>query len=1441
MKRLLLPLLLLAALPAHAESTAPTAQGPEKVLSPSRAEIVLNGIWLFQPARGPAATTPQPGQWGAIRVPGVWDRVGFPLNFLPGPLALGSGGAWNGLKLETPNASFAGTVLPGVERAWYQREIQVPAGWSGRDIRLEVSRLSTDAKVLVDGRPVGEIHWPGGEVDLTTAVRPGVTSTLTLLVVATPDEGDVKTFMDADRPVTQRASLETRGLTGDVVLAARPLGAHLDGLFIKPSVRQKELLLDVDLAGEWPPGPYTLTASAREWPSGPEAKTWSLDVTLGNATTLRDLHLPWADPKLWDFLQPNLYTLEVALTPKGAAAPQDAISERFGFREFRISGRQFLLNEQPFNFRLRGFNFSGVAMPDDVLRRAMQTHIATGFNVGYDWPEPHANRGKPETRPEFARVADEVGLPVTAAVPEGDTFFDVMEADPPADRLAAWRAALETEWKKLRNHPSVLVLTFQGNRFSHGDDQNPHRIGQTKNLPLNPANDRDLAAPRKLLAAIKELDPTRPVTSHHSAIGDYHTSNNYLNMHPLQERQDWLSAWAKSGDVPFSAVEFDPPFPGTLNRGRNSHISESTTEPLVTEHSAAYFGLEAYTGEDAAYRAAIPGWFVSGQDYKGVSIGGTEGFQKFAPFWIRETWVPWRLWGISGGMWAWSDAHGWERAPGADNAYSLPAWQPGQRGPWVPQVLNRSVPFAPEAYTARPSGEALIAANSPTVAAIVGFEADSAEPGHGFTNHTHHVEAGATLTKQIGLLNDTRAPQPYTATVKVSLAGQLVMTKDFSGELPVGVPTFLPFDIATPAGDQRAEGRIELDAKIGSETHRDEFTFRVYPKPAPPAPGAGLLVWDPEGDTTKLLASLGYATRPWDGKPGAAALVVGRRALAKGTPPGDLAAFAAAGGTVVIAGQDPDWLRENTPFRTNRYVARRLWPVPTQTAHPILAGLDGEDFRDWSGAGTLVAPEKNTELVKTEKRFPEYGWRWGNRGSVASMMIEKPHRTAWTPLLEGEFDLAYTPLMERPHGRGRILWNGLDLEGRDDPAARLVARRIFDYARSARPAAATPRPVLIGAAGAPLAQAMGLLCVSGTALPAPGTLAVLGPDARVADSALGAFLDRGGHVLVLPRPAGKLPFGLVASAGIYGRQKSLPDWPELRGLSLSDVRVKTDATLPLITAPDKVRGIEVALEGGVARVTRGTGSAILWQLDPAALAAEEKTYYRYSSWRWTRALAQVAANLGGIFAQDAAPFRQTIQSTAEVSLAGEWKYLVEGTWPPAPNPTDVRIDQGPPSGLAKTYSQPGFRATDWKPVALPGELDRVDAQLKNKTWAVWLRKEIDVPAALAGQPLLLELGPIDDFEEVWLNGARIGATSSDTASWWALPRSYPVRPGFAVAGRNVVLVRLYNQFGTGGFNAASSRQMALRLKDAPEPEGPYVPGFRKDHPLGDDPARYYRW
>jgi len=202
---------------------------------------------------------------------------------------------------------------------------------------------------------------------------------------------------------------------------------------------------------------------------------------------------------------------------------------------------------------------------------------------------------------------------------------------------------------------------------------------------------------------------------------------------------------------------------------------------------------------------------------------------------------------------------------------------------------------------------------------------------------------------------------------------------------------------------------------------------------------------------------------------------------------------------------------------------------------------------DWSGDSTLLEPfpQEGTwekELVRPdwEVRKAYYGWRWGGRGAGASSSVEKPHRGSWRPIIENEFDLAYSPLMELDYGKGWLIWCMLDLEDHaaKDPAALQLAGQIVRYAQSAPLTLKTHQTVYFGdEAGARLLDGLGLLYEKAASIPADAELIVLGSGAGLSDEALSAFVQAGGsaiRVSALVRPFGRLATCEEKSCGTTG-------------------------------------------------------------------------------------------------------------------------------------------------------------------------------------------------------------------------------------------------------------------------------------------------------------------
>jgi beta-galactosidase len=296
-----------------------------------------------------------------------------------------------------------------VAAGWYERKIAVPAEWAGRAILLDLGRVSTDATAYVDGRRCGTVNWPSGRVDITDAVTPGREALLRVFVVATTDKAESEVLM-GDAPGQNwkaKAQLASGGLIGPVSLVSRPKGAHVAGVWVQTSVREKKLRLQIEMAGVAAAGPVQVTASLRD-EKGREEKRFTATTTADAAgTPVLSAAWDWADPRLWDVGQPNLYTLRLSVTGPGGLS--DEFAQTFGFREFWVEGRDFFLNGT--KLRLRP-TLSGNGSEEQMRRT-----LASGFNFTEIWPGDFDDRGSQAPWLFSLDAADRLGLLVSGIMP----------------------------------------------------------------------------------------------------------------------------------------------------------------------------------------------------------------------------------------------------------------------------------------------------------------------------------------------------------------------------------------------------------------------------------------------------------------------------------------------------------------------------------------------------------------------------------------------------------------------------------------------------------------------------------------------------------------------------------------------------------------------------------------------------------------------------------------------------------------------------------------------------------------------------------------------------------------------------------------------------------------------------------------------------------------
>jgi hypothetical protein len=396
----------------------------------------------------------------------------------------------------------------------------------------------------------------------------------------------------------------------------------------------------------------------------------------------------------------------------------------------------------------------------------------------------------------------------------------------------------------------------------------------------------------------------------------------------------------------------------------------------------------------------------------------------------------------------------------------------------------------------------------------------------------------------------------------------------------------------------------------------------VVAAPAPLPQMAGLAVFDPKRETAAWLDKSGVKYRrveAGDDLAGIETLVVGRRALTVEGPAPDLRRVR-DGLKVVVFEQAADVLERRLGFRVVEYGLRNVWPrIPD---HPVLAGLTVDQLRDWAGEATLLPPRLTYQLRPMQGPTVQWcgmpvsrAWRCGNRGNVASVLIEKPPRGDFRPIVDGGYAMQYSPLMEYREGKGSVLFCQLDVTGRseEDPAARVVAANILRYVGGAK-AEARRRVVYAGeeagsahlkAAGFPVERFDGNVAANDVLVVGPGGGKVVPAE----------FVKAGGRVLALGLNEKELADFLPNVKTIRREHIAATFAPPaagslLAGVSPADVHNRDPREVPLVT------GGATAVDDGVLATVEGTNVVLCqiapWQFEKPTTNNLRRTYRRVS-------------------------------------------------------------------------------------------------------------------------------------------------------------------------------------------------------------------------------------
>jgi hypothetical protein len=526
-------------------------------------------------------------------------------------------------------------------------------------------------------------------------------------------------------------------------------------------------------------------------------------------------------------------------------------------------------------------------------------------------------------------------------------------------------------------------------------------------------------------------------------------------------------------------------------------------------------------------------------------VVGSSAFEERFPVFARylgDNWRAFRTWGVSANS-PWEHAIYWTLRDGVDRGRKefKVDWEnlqrPGLSPDYEEQRYERmDLAFERSDWVPTAAAQALLRNNRPLLAYIGGKPAR-------FTSKDHIFLPGETVEKQLILINNSREtvscdcqwsfglPQPATGRKRVSLR--------------TGEQERIPLRFDLPA--TLAAGTYEVSATVRfgtGETQTDSFSIHVLPRSSPPQAGVRIALFDPKGETGRLLSGMQVRFQPVEATADLSSydvLIVGKAALTRDGPGPDVRRVR-DGLKVILFEQTPEVLEQRFGFRVAQYGLRTVFErVPD---HPLLAGLDGEHLRDWRGEATILPPRLKYELRPRYGPTVQWcgidvtrGWRCGNRGNVASVLLEKPARGDFLPVLDGGYSLQYSPLMEYREGQGMVLFCQMDVTGRteSDPAAERLARNILQYASAWKPApgrkalyAGDPAGKRhLEGAGFSLGTYEGGNLTADTALIAgPGG----GQKLATRAAAIGDWLKAGGHLLAIgldeEEANGFLPFRL---------------------------------------------------------------------------------------------------------------------------------------------------------------------------------------------------------------------------------------------------------------------------------------------------------------------------
>ncbi|MBF4470521.1 sugar-binding domain-containing protein [Flavobacterium sp. HJJ] len=233
-----------------------------------------------------------------------------------------------------------------VGAAWYQKEVNIPANWTGKRVLLHLERTHIETRVWINDKEVGLRN---------SLVAPHVYDLSPYLAagkqrISIRIDNRIKEINVGpdSHSITDHTQGNWNGIIGKIALESGSL-VYIDDIQIYPDVKNRKARVKITINNSTQnqfSGKISIAAKSFNSKESDETQeiTSSLSVSKQEEKSI-ELELPFGNRMLtWNEFNPALYHLEAKLFSKETS---DAKIVQFGMREFKIKENQFLINDVP--------------------------------------------------------------------------------------------------------------------------------------------------------------------------------------------------------------------------------------------------------------------------------------------------------------------------------------------------------------------------------------------------------------------------------------------------------------------------------------------------------------------------------------------------------------------------------------------------------------------------------------------------------------------------------------------------------------------------------------------------------------------------------------------------------------------------------------------------------------------------------------------------------------------------------------------------------------------------------------------------------------------------------------------------------------------------------------------------------------------------------------